>query len=94
MMIQNLINKSFNIFDLNELNEFFRIFHAFFALISFFKRFLSLYFNRFFMIVTILKLFILILRSFSKMTETIEMKTTAIKIESIVSSYSTFSIST
>jgi hypothetical protein len=84
MMIQNLINTSFYIFDSNELNEFFKIFHAFFALISFFKKFLSLHFNRFFMIVTILKLFILILRSFSKM----------IKIEMIKSIDLIFSIST
>ncbi len=84
MMIQNLIHKSFNIFDSNELNESFKIFHAFFALISFFRRFLSLHFNRFFMIVTILKLFILILRSFSKM----------IKIETTESINSTFSILT
>jgi hypothetical protein len=69
---------------LNELNEFFIIFHAFFALISFFRKFLSLHFNRLFMIVMILKLFILILRNFSKMIE----------IETIKSIDSTFSIST
>jgi hypothetical protein len=43
-------------------------------LISFFRKFLSLHFNRFLMIVTTLKLFILILRSFSKVTETTETK--------------------
>jgi hypothetical protein len=91
MMIQNLINKSFNIFDFDELNEFYRIFHAFFALISSFRRFLSLHFNRFLMIVTTLRLFILNLRSFSKMIKTTEIETTAFETELI---NSTFSIST
>ncbi len=87
----HLINKSFNIFDLNELNEFFKICYAFFALISSFKRFLFLHLNRFLMIDTILRLFILILRSFLKM---IEIEAIAIKTESIDSNCSTFSIST
>jgi hypothetical protein len=43
------------------------------------------------MIVTILKLFILILQNFSKMIKTIEIKTIVFEIESIDS---TFSIST
>jgi hypothetical protein len=79
-MIQSLINKSFNIFDLNELNEFFRIFHVFFALISFFRKFLSLHFNKFFMIVTISRLFILILRNFLKMIEIIRSRRLRLKL--------------
>jgi hypothetical protein len=47
MMIHNLMNKSFNIFDSHELNNFLRICHALMTLISFFRKSRSLHFNRF-----------------------------------------------
>jgi hypothetical protein len=59
MMIHNLMNKSFNIFDSHELNDFLRICHALMTLISFFRRFRSLHFNWFRMIVIVLRLSIL-----------------------------------
>jgi hypothetical protein len=59
MMIHNLISKSFNIFNSHELNDFLKICHALMTLISFFRRFRSLHFNRFRMIATVLRLSIL-----------------------------------
>jgi hypothetical protein len=56
IMIYNLMNKSFNIFDSHELNDFLKICHALMTLISFFKKFQSLHFNQFRMIVIVLKL--------------------------------------
>jgi hypothetical protein len=58
-MIHNLMNKLFNTFDSHELNDFLKICHVLMTLISFFKRFRSLHFNRFRMIVIVLRLFIL-----------------------------------
>jgi hypothetical protein len=54
MMIHNLMNKSFNIFESHELNDFLKIYHILMILISFFKKFRSLNFNRFRMIVIVL----------------------------------------
>jgi hypothetical protein len=59
MMIHNLMNKSFNTFDSHELNDFLKICHVLITLISFFKRFRSLHFNQFRMIVIVLRLSIL-----------------------------------
>ncbi len=59
MMIHNLINKLFNIFDSHELNDFLKICHVLMTLISFFKRSRSLHFNWFRMIVIVLRLSIL-----------------------------------
>jgi hypothetical protein len=53
------MSKSFNIFDSHELNDFLRICHVLMPLISFFKRSRSLHFNRFWMIVIVLRLLIL-----------------------------------
>jgi hypothetical protein len=83
VMIYNLINKLFNIFDLHELNDFLRVYHALMTLISFFRKSRSLHFNRFRMIVTILKLSILNFLIFSDVDTTKALKFSSIEISTI-----------
>ncbi len=70
MMIQSLMKRSFNTFDSHELNDFLRICHVLMTLISFFKKSRSLHFNRFRMIIIVLRLSILNFLTFSDVDTT------------------------
>jgi hypothetical protein len=83
MMIHNLMSKSFNISDSHELNDFLKICHVLMTLISFFKKFRSLHFNRFRMIVIVLRLSILNFLTFFDVDTTKALKFSSIEISTI-----------
>jgi hypothetical protein len=84
LMIYNLMNKSFNIFDSHKFNDFLKICHVLMTLISFFRKFRLLYFNRFKIIVIILKLSILNFLNFFDVNDTMKtLKKFSIEISTI-----------